>query len=171
MFKFRKDESGVSPVVGVILMVAITVILAAVIAAFVLGQSDIESTPQASIVIDEVNTNIASGGYWINLSHQGGDTFYLNDIRLVVTDNDQLLQLTIDPLTTTTTTTMSAGDKLSILVAGASSAVKKNYGANETLGDDAVTGTLASWSAGNELNVQFLFKPSNNFITDLSTFA
>jgi flagellin-like protein len=32
-----KDERGVSPVIGVILMVAITVILAAVIASFVLG--------------------------------------------------------------------------------------------------------------------------------------
>jgi len=168
MFKFRKDESGVSPVVGVILMVAITVILAAVIAAFVLGQSDIESTPQASIVIDEVNTNV-SGSFWINLSHQGGDTFYLNDIRLIVTDNDQLLQLTIDPITSTTTTSMSAGDKLSILVNGPSSSVHKNYGSAQALGD--LTGTLASWSAGNELNVQFLFKPSNNFITDLSTFA
>ncbi|MFB6072499.1 MAG: type IV pilin, partial [Halobacterium sp.] len=31
------DERGVSPVIGVILMVAITVILAAVIASFVLG--------------------------------------------------------------------------------------------------------------------------------------
>ena len=35
--KFSKDEDAVSPVIGVILMVAITVILAAVIAAFVFG--------------------------------------------------------------------------------------------------------------------------------------
>ena len=35
----RKDEKGVSPVIGVILMVAITVILAAVIASFVFGLS------------------------------------------------------------------------------------------------------------------------------------
>ena len=33
----RKDEKGVSPVIGVILMVAITVILAAAIASFVFG--------------------------------------------------------------------------------------------------------------------------------------
>jgi len=33
----RKDEKGVSPVIGVVLMVAITVILAAVIASFVFG--------------------------------------------------------------------------------------------------------------------------------------
>ncbi|WP_456329725.1 type IV pilin [Archaeoglobus sp.] len=35
----RMDEKGVSPVIGVILMVAITVILAAVIASFVFGMS------------------------------------------------------------------------------------------------------------------------------------
>jgi len=34
-----KNETGVSPVIGVILMVAITVILAAVITAFVIGMS------------------------------------------------------------------------------------------------------------------------------------
>jgi len=44
------DDSAVSPVIGVILMVAITVILAAVIATFVLGLGDqVSSTaPQAS---------------------------------------------------------------------------------------------------------------------------
>ena len=35
----RKNEEAVSPVIGVILMVAITVILAAVIAAFVFGMA------------------------------------------------------------------------------------------------------------------------------------
>ncbi|MGC9436106.1 MAG: archaellin/type IV pilin N-terminal domain-containing protein, partial [Methanomicrobiales archaeon] len=35
--KFARDEEAVSPVIGVILMVAITVILAAVIAVFVFG--------------------------------------------------------------------------------------------------------------------------------------
>jgi flagellin-like protein len=39
MMALRKDEKGVSPVIGVILMVAITVILAAVIASFVFGMS------------------------------------------------------------------------------------------------------------------------------------
>ncbi|MFY1642880.1 type IV pilin [Methanoculleus bourgensis] len=39
MLKFRENEEAVSPVIGVILMVAITVILAAVIAAFVFGMA------------------------------------------------------------------------------------------------------------------------------------
>ena len=44
------DERAVSPVIGVILMVAITVILAAVIGTFVLGLGDrvSQSAPQAS---------------------------------------------------------------------------------------------------------------------------
>jgi flagellin-like protein len=50
------DERGVSPVIGVILMVAITVILAAVIASFVLGFGDsVSQSVQAgaSISVDE----------------------------------------------------------------------------------------------------------------------
>ena len=39
MVYIKKNEEAVSPVIGVILMVAITVILAAVIAAFVFGMA------------------------------------------------------------------------------------------------------------------------------------
>ena len=48
------DDSAVSPVIGVILMVAITVILAAVIGTFVLnlGGSVSQTTPQASFGFD-----------------------------------------------------------------------------------------------------------------------
>ena len=48
------DEDAVSPVIGAILMVAITVILAAVIASLVLGFGDTASqtTPQASFTFD-----------------------------------------------------------------------------------------------------------------------
>ncbi len=48
--KFRENEDAVSPVIGVILMVAITVILAAVIAAFVFGMTgNIQGTKVVSI--------------------------------------------------------------------------------------------------------------------------
>jgi len=48
------DDDAVSPVIGVILMVAITVILAAVIASFVLGLGDQagEAAPQVSVECD-----------------------------------------------------------------------------------------------------------------------
>ena len=48
-----ESERAVSPVIGVILMVAITVILAAVIAAFVLDLGQTSSPPQANLEVDE----------------------------------------------------------------------------------------------------------------------
>ena len=48
------DDRAVSPVIGVILMVAITVILAAVIATFVLGLGDqVQGNAQAGVNVDE----------------------------------------------------------------------------------------------------------------------
>ena len=49
-----KEDDAVSPVIGVILMVAITVILAAVIATFVLGLGEqvSQTTPNASFTTD-----------------------------------------------------------------------------------------------------------------------
>ena len=63
------DDSAVSPVIGVILMVAITVILAAVIATFVLGLGDqvSDTAPQASFDFDYNST-----GNYMNITHTGG---------------------------------------------------------------------------------------------------
>ena len=52
----RKNEEAVSPVIGVILMVAITVILAAVIAAFVFGMAgNIQKTKIVSVTLSRPN--------------------------------------------------------------------------------------------------------------------
>lgn len=65
--KFTRDEEAVSPVIGVILMVAITVILAAVIAVFVFGLAgNIQSTKTVAITA----TKYSGGGF--NLTCHGG---------------------------------------------------------------------------------------------------
>jgi len=63
------DDDAVSPVIGVILMVAITVILAAVIASFVLGLGDQaqQNAPQASF-----DWEYSSGQ--LTISHESGTT-------------------------------------------------------------------------------------------------
>ena len=54
--KFTKNDEAVSPVIGVILMVAITVILAAVIAAFVFGMAgNISKTKVVAATAQQVN--------------------------------------------------------------------------------------------------------------------
>ncbi|MEM1672252.1 MAG: type IV pilin N-terminal domain-containing protein [Archaeoglobaceae archaeon] len=54
----KMDEKGVSPVIGVILMVAITVILAAVIASFVFGMgSTVKRTYNVAFTATKVSAN------------------------------------------------------------------------------------------------------------------
>src|SRR5208283_1917486 len=63
----RKNEEAVSPVIGVILMVAITVILAAVIAAFVFGMAgNIQKTKV--VAATELRTNSS----FVTVTYQGG---------------------------------------------------------------------------------------------------
>ncbi|WP_277555174.1 type IV pilin N-terminal domain-containing protein [Halobaculum limi] len=68
------DDRAVSPVIGVILMVAITVILAAVIGSFVLGlgNSVQETAPNANFQFDY--TENGNGTYNVSATHTGGDT-------------------------------------------------------------------------------------------------
>jgi|Deesub1362B_J571_1020462.scaffolds.fasta_scaffold22760_2 flagellin-like protein len=55
----RMDEKGVSPVIGVILMVAITVILAAVIASFVFGMgSSVKKTYNVAVTAQQNGDDI-----------------------------------------------------------------------------------------------------------------
>ena len=72
------EDRGVSPVIGVILMVAITVILAAVIGAFVLGLGDQASNtaPQASFSFDFSDDND------VTVTHSGGDTIQNSSLTL-----------------------------------------------------------------------------------------
>jgi len=69
------DDDAVSPVIGVILMVAITVILAAVIATFVLGlgESVSQTAPQANFATDY--TADSSGNTADSWSNSGGDGY------------------------------------------------------------------------------------------------
>ncbi|WP_251328313.1 type IV pilin [Haloplanus pelagicus] len=74
------DDRAVSPVIGVILMVAITVILAAVIGTFVLGLGDqvSESAPQASFSFDFNMTNSPGN---VTITHEGGETLESGNIN------------------------------------------------------------------------------------------
>ena len=58
MVSTKKNEDAVSPVIGVILMVAVTVILAAIIAAFVFGMAgNVQSTKVVAISLERANTS------------------------------------------------------------------------------------------------------------------
>mgnify|MGYP000509375061 CR=1 FL=1 len=76
------DSRAVSPVIGVILMVAITVILAAVIGTFVLGLGDsVESAPQASFNFDYDDTASTEE---VTIRHRGGDNIDASKLEVRV---------------------------------------------------------------------------------------
>ena len=80
------DDRAVSPVIGVILMVAITVILAAVIGTFVLGLGDSlgdnQPTAQLSVDLDQTDESLT-------IEHDGGDSISSEALRVVVTGPDE----------------------------------------------------------------------------------
>lgn len=96
-------DRAVSPVIGVILMVAITVILAAVIGSFVLGlgNSVQQTAPNANFQFDfEEN----SGVYNVTATHTGGNTIADGStVTLNTTDTSAVVVTQFD-------SSVSAGD-------------------------------------------------------------
>ncbi|KAB1198465.1 MULTISPECIES: type IV pilin [Haloferax] len=74
------EDRAVSPVIGVILMVAITVILAAVIGTFVLGLGDqvSETAPQASFSFDYNSTSDN-----LVITHESGESIENSSVSVI----------------------------------------------------------------------------------------
>jgi flagellin-like protein len=154
------EDDAVSPVIGVILMVAITVILAAVIASFVLGLGDQaqQNTPQASFSYDYdtsgtnswtgspaptlANDGTSGNEGYVTITHDGGDTIEAG--RLSVSDGTDTLQFagsdspysSSSEITagTTTTTEIDNNDEINLVYTnegGDSSATLSSYSAPE----------------------------------------
>lgn len=138
---FLKEEDAVSPVIGVILMVAITVILAAVIAAFVFGMGPPEQAPQSAI---RASAATLGGNTTIKLEHQGGDAVIFTtantkitmdgtdvDVALLTSENSYRFEagevLYVYDASGTTTlgnASLAAGPSANIKAAGTTAVVK-----------------------------------------------
>ena len=70
--QLRADEDAVSPVIGVIMMIAIVVIIAAVVAAFAYGIiGGVNKAPSTALVVEGVKPG---GNVNVTIYHHGGDT-------------------------------------------------------------------------------------------------
>jgi len=96
--KFSKNEDAVSPVIGVILMVAITVILAAVIAAFVFGMAG--NISKTKIV---AATAAQQGTTTIYITYQGGqDAISVSTLSYDIAGSTGILPKTVGSSISTT---------------------------------------------------------------------
>lgn len=78
---FRNNDTAVSPVIGVMLMITVTIIIAATLSAYVGGSTgEMKKSPQATLVV-------RSGGegddFNILFEHQGGDSLRTEDLEIV----------------------------------------------------------------------------------------
>ena len=90
---FKNDRTGVSPVIGMILMVAVTVIIAAVIGSTALGLGDSvsETPPQAQLEAEQVDDfmlNATGGGHGetsiVEFGLTGGEAVDMSNVELKV---------------------------------------------------------------------------------------
>jgi len=85
------DDDAVSPVIGVILMVAITVILAAVIGAFVLdlgGNQESAPTASWSFSYEDNDNGYGDSDDYVEISHDGGDDIDSSSLSYTVGGDD-----------------------------------------------------------------------------------
>jgi flagellin-like protein len=89
--KFNRNDEAVSPVIGVILMVALTVILAAVIAAFVFGMArQVESTKVIAATVQQPDAAHIVVSY-----HGGKDAGTCTGVVWTVTLSDGTIDSTL----------------------------------------------------------------------------
>jgi len=151
------EERGVSPVIGVILMVAITVILAAVIGGFVLqlGSGVGDAAPQASIGVSD--TNFANDS--IELRHSGGDTIEWADTNVIleVTGSaDNTVQWD-----SPNSDALSTGQRATIYTKNGSAKI-----ATETKKTGADTGTNFSLEDNDKVTLTLIDRPSGEIISE-----
>lgn len=92
MIYFLKNDDAVTPVLGVILMVLLTVVLAGAVAATVVSNSSVSSlsssTPVAMIEVEDavggVPNTVQYKENYVTLEHRGGDSLNLDSTYIVL---------------------------------------------------------------------------------------
>jgi len=157
-------DRGVSPVIGVILMVAITVILAAVIGTFVLdlGQSAGNSAPSASLT---VQTDAAANE--TTISHKGGDTLNSQNTQVKISAQSGSDSLTLNE--TSGSNAFSVGDEIVIDTDNAE--VTSGSDAWTTMTDADATAPAVDLVSGSQYTVQVIDTESQRVIFETTITA
>ena len=109
----KLEQKGISPVVGTILLIAITVALAAIIAAFVGGLRDRGASPSALLSVTAHEVSATS--YNLVISHEGGDDLAVGDLQVQASsDNASSLQVLPFKYNGATSGTFSVGNSTTI---------------------------------------------------------
>lgn len=151
---FKENEDAVSPVIGTILMVAITVIIAAVIAAFVFGLGTSESKgPTANIKVNPVPETI--GIMDMKIQHKGGDRLVSGDWQLSIVPVGQ------PPAFKASSSDFAVGDQ--IITTNLTSGTGNYTVTNRMISSDGISG---NFSSGSKYEVKIVVYPFGTQVLD-----
>ncbi|MFB6309513.1 MAG: type IV pilin [Haloarculaceae archaeon] len=137
-----ETDRGVSPVIGVVLIVAIVVILAATVSVYALGFGDRTRSPTPNIAITtEYNDSTAGDGHQLSLNVKSGDAVDTRNVTLTIsgaesvdrgTESRTAVRVDGDQLADQAGSTLTAGTSIEIT---ASTVTKESgsWGADEYL--------------------------------------
>jgi flagellin-like protein len=110
MEKLKMDNKGVSPVVGTILLIAITVALAAIVATLVSGLGGRGAPPSVMLTVGAKGDN--QGKVTLTISHNGGDDLTVTDLKIQAENSDgSMYTIPLDNFSKKTGT-LSVGDTM-----------------------------------------------------------
>ncbi|VVB88298.1 Uncharacterised protein [uncultured archaeon] len=156
---FRKNEEAVSPVIGVILMVAITVILAAVIAAFVFGLGGTQTAaPTASITA--ANNPDTPNVIDMKIQQKGGDTLKAGDWKL------SIVPVGTSPVFVTSAATNGNFSVGSQIIANVTTVNGTAVTVTSSLVSDSTAGSGPNMVSGGKYDVKLIHVPSNAMLLD-----
>lgn len=152
-----KNETAVSPVIGTILMVAITVILAAVIAifGFSFGIPD-QKGPTATIILGNVPETL--GIIDMKITHNGGDKLKAGDWKISIVPAGEL------PVYQTSSTDFQVGD--SIITNNLTNGQGLNYNVTNRAIYTTSGGDPPHLIAHNRYEVKIIAYPYKSMVTD-----
>lgn len=148
--KLFKNNDAVSPVIGVILMVAITVILAAAIGSSVFGQGPAKSAPQSNIDIKAAGISGTPAVASITLEHLGGDPIHFESST---------------PLATKVMASIDNGNSIEIKATGVGLLSVGNVQNLELHATDSANTPLAV-VPGNAVRIKIIDVKTNQLISD-----
>lgn len=143
----ERKEDAVSPVIGVMLMLVVTIVIAAVVVAFATGMAGDSTTTTPMALLDSDNPQMESGLLkTFDIVHKGGDELALENIQIKIEPSGSgsswgiiLMRTETDLTVSSGENTISTGDRIKVPVD-----TNRNVANNDD--DNVGSGCLVKWT-------------------------
>lgn len=90
---YKRDETGVSPIIGEMLMLSLVLILVALFAVSASQYIPGDREPSLNVMMEKYTPNTTTEYYNVTLWHKGGDTVSVRDVKIILSNNTNRIPL------------------------------------------------------------------------------